>query len=237
MHVVPDVHVISTRTATSNGRPMETIAAAVALHSLAMGMGMSIPQAFFPAGTATAAFVAMVADYRGRKTEFRPIATKITIASLLFVLVLGLAVGPREWLYESMGAFYLIVLVVCTFSGRNDAGEAISGCMLSVVLAAAASADSTAAIGFRWAAAAGAIAASLSCIVRIFRGTARPANLALATTGGPFDIELAVARMLALPLLLTVVYSQSTERHALNAGEAVAALIVAVAVISAKWEK
>lgn len=211
---------------------MEAIAVATAAHGLAMGVGMSISQAFFPAATAAAAFAIMV--FYGEAQ--RKIARQLTIASLIFVLVLGLAVGPRQYLYESIGALYLFVVVLSTYSGFHSAGEATSGCMFGVLLAAVASVDSDLAIGFRWLAAAASVGASVSCLFRLARGHAKPVLSRLVPSGGPFDVELAIARTLGLPLLLTVVYSQSTEHHSLNAGEALAALLVAISATSANWK-
>jgi hypothetical protein len=210
---------------------MEAIAVATAVHALSMGIGMSISQAFFPAATAAAAFAMMVLYGPSR----RALAWRLTVASLLFTLVLGLAVGPREYLYESLGAYYLFVVVVATFSGFHGAGEATSMCMFGVLLAAVASVDSTLAIWFRWLAAAASVGASLSCLFRIVTGRARPVVSLLRASGGPFDIELAVARTLSLPLLLTVVYSQSTEHHSLNAGEVLSAVLVAVSATATSW--
>lgn len=210
---------------------MEAIAAATAVHALAMGVGMSVPEAFFPASTSTAALVAVAVYGKDR----RSLAWNLIVASMLFVLILGLAVGPREYLYESVGAYYLFVVTVATFSGFHDAGEATSGCMFNALIAAVASADSNLGVGFRWLAAVAAVVASLSCVVRLANGQAKPLRK-FASTGGPFDIELAVARVLGMPLLLAIVYSQSTEKHSLNAGEALAALMVAMAATMPSWE-
>jgi hypothetical protein len=209
---------------------MEAVAAATAVHSLGMGVGMSVSEAFFPAATSTAAVVAVAVYGESR----RALAWNLTVASMLFVLVLGLAVGPREYLYESLGAYYLFLVTVATFSGFHNAGEATSGCMLGALLAAVASVDSTLGSWFRWLAAAAAVLASVSCLVRLATGRASP-TLKFVPTGGPFDVELAVARVLGMPLLLAVVYSQSTEKHALNAGEALAALLVAIATTTPSW--
>lgn len=211
---------------------MEAIAAATAVHSISMGMGMGIAQAFFPAATSTASFVAMTRLGRDR----REMAWNLTVASLLFSVVLGLAVGPREWLYESIGAFYLFVIVISTFSAYHNAGEATSGCMYGILIATAASTNSGLALGFRWLAAVAAIGTSLSCTIRIMRGRVKSDAKSLLPSGGPFDIELAVARVLLFPLMLTVVYSQSTERHSLNAGEVLAAILVVLSVILPQWE-
>jgi hypothetical protein len=211
---------------------MEAIAAATVVHSLGLAAGMSVMEAFFPAVTATAAFVAM-AVYGEKR---RAVAWQLTVASMLFVIVLGLAVGPRKYLYESVGAYYLFLVTVATFSGFHDAGEATSGCMFGALLAAVASTDSNTALWFRWLAAAAAVLASVSCVIRLASGRTTPV-LTNMPTGGPLDIELAIARVFVLPLLLAVVYSQSTEKHALNAGEVVAALLVATATTSPRWHK
>lgn len=222
---------------------MEALAASVALHSVVMGAGMNITQAFFPAATAAAAFVALMLRRNENSDQFvvggmqfsgiRLIAWKLTVASLIFSVVLGIAVGPREWLYESVGAFYLFVMVVSTFSAGHTPGEATSACMIGLVLAAATSVDSDLATGFRWLAAVSAVATSISCMYRDALGYAidRPKR----AFGGKFDIELVVARTLLLPLMLTVAYSQSTDRHSLNAGEVIAALIVVLAATGARW--
>lgn len=221
---------------------MEAVALAVSLHSLALGAGMNVTQAFVPAATSAAAFAALAllphkeGGFRAGSdpiTGRRLIAWKLTVASLIFIVVLGIAVGPREWLYESVGAFYLFILVISTFSATHSPGEATSACMIGLVLAAAASIDSDLVLGFRWLTAASAIGTSISCMYRDALGhaTSKPGK----AFGGKFDIELVVSRTLLLPLMLTVAYSQSTDRHSLDAGEVVAALIVILAATGAEW--
>lgn len=217
---------------------MEALSAAVTLHSLAMGVGMNIPQAFVPAATSSAAFVGLVlygkSSKPDRASRITTSAWRLTVVSLVFSVVLGVAVGPRKWLYESVGAFYAFLLVISTFSARHDPGEAVSSCMIGFVLAASASIDGDVALGFRWLAAAASVLTSVSCMYREAFGYAqsRP-NRAF---GGKFDIELVVARTLVMPLILAVAYSQSTDSHSLTAGEVVAGLIVILAATGADWE-